>query len=219
MFVRAIQDKKRSVIYFDFEGNRMIRRGGTWTWRNNNPGNIVKGPKARKLGSIGTGGGFAVFPTFERGREALRTVLTTSYLNTTLFRLVGYYAPKEENDVGGYRRMLKKFTGLSLQRKVKSLSADELERLMDGIQRIEGFRHGDEEILGPAKKIIDVKRNKKQRITGYLVEDRGLLSPAETVKGILSGEIDGVVADRGGRTYVRTRADSVFDNNLETKGK
>lgn len=197
----------------------MIRRDGTWTWRNNNPGNIVKGPKARKLGSIGTGGGFAVFPTFERGREALRSVLTTSYPNTTLFRLVSHYAPKEENDVGSYRRMLKKFTGLSLQRIVKSLNADELDILMDGIQRIEGFRRGDEEILGPAKKIIDVKRNKKQRITGYLVEDLGLLSPVETVKGIISGEIDGVVADRGGSTYIRTRPDSVFDNNLEIKGK
>jgi len=114
--------------------------------------------------------------------------------------------------------MLKRFTDLSLQRKVGTLKADELERLMDGIQSIEGFRHGEEEVLGPAKTIIDVRRNKKQRITGYIVEDLGLLPPVETVKGILADEIDGVVADRGGRTYVRTRPDPIFENNLETKG-
>lgn len=218
-FVRAIEDKRRSIIYFDSTGNRMIRRGGTWAWRNNNPGNIIKGPKARKLGSIGTGGGFAVFPSLQSGREALRAVLITSYPNTTLFRLVEHYAPKKENDVENYRRLLRKFTGLSLQRKISTLNTDELERLMDGIKNIEGFRGGEEEILGPAKKIIDVKRNKKQQITGYIVEGMGGLSPVETVKGIISGEIDGVVADRGGRTYVRTRPDPLLENNLETKGK
>ncbi len=61
-FVRAIEGKKNSVIYFSLGGDRMIRRKGTWAWRNNNPGNIIKGVKARKLGSIGAAGGFAVFP-------------------------------------------------------------------------------------------------------------------------------------------------------------
>lgn len=115
--------------------------------------------------------------------------------------------------------MLKSFSGLSLQRKVGNLNAEELNQLMEAIQRIEGFRRGQEEVLGPAKKIIDLKRNEKQKITGYIVEDLGVLSPVETVKGIISGEIDGVVADRGGRTYVRTRPDPIFENNLETKGR
>jgi hypothetical protein len=68
-FVRAIQGKKNSVIYFSAKGDRLICRNGTWAWRNNNPGNIIKGLKARKLGSIGTAGGFAVFPDYETGRE------------------------------------------------------------------------------------------------------------------------------------------------------
>ena len=219
MFIRAIEGKGRSVIYIDLDGNRMIRRGGTWAWRNNNPGNIVSGKKARTLGSIGSAGGFAIFPDLKIGRNALKRVLQTSYPNTTLFRLVGYYAPQKENDVKRYRKLLRDFTGFDLKRTVSDLSSQELERLMDAIQRIEGFRHGEEEFLGPAKKIIDVERDKKQRIIGYLVEDLGWLPPVETIKGILSGEIDGVVAEKGGRTYVRTRPDSIFPNNLEGKGR
>ena len=197
----------------------MIRRNGTWAWRNNNPGNIVSGGKARSFGSIGRTGGFAVFPDLRTGRNALKKVLQTSYPTTTLFRLVAFYAPKKENDVKRYRKLLKDFTGIDLQRTVSDLSSQELERLMDAIQRIEGFRHGEEEFLGPAKKIIDVERDKKQRIIAYLVEDLGWLSPSETIKGTLSLEIDGVVAEKGGRTYIRTRPDSIFPNNLEGKGR
>jgi hypothetical protein len=218
VYIRAIGTKKRAVIYFDVEGNRMIRRDGTWAWRNNNPGNIIKGRKARSLGSIGAAGGFAVFPDYEAGRNALHQVPTTSYPTTTLFTLIKHYAPPKENDVKRYPKMLADFAGLSLKRIVNSLSAPELERLKDAIQRIEGWDSGREEILGPAKEIIDVKRNKARKIVGYLVEDLGMLSPAATVNGILSGEIDVVVADRGGKTYVRTRPDPVLENNLESKG-
>ena len=182
----------------------MIRRKGTWAWRNNNPGNIVKGLKARKLGSIGVAGGFAVFPDYETGREALKGVLLTSYPQTTLYRLVAFYAPGNENNVPRYRKMLHDFTGLSLK---------------DAIEKIEGTRRGEESILGPAKKITDVRRDRKNRISGYVVEELGLLSPLETVNGILSGEIDGVIAERGGRTYVRTRPDQIFENNLKKKGR
>jgi len=218
VFIHAIDTKKRAVIYFGIEGNRMIRRDGTWAWRNNNPGNIIKGRKARSLGSIGAAGGFAVFPDYETGRNALHQVLTTSYPTTTLFTLIKYYAPPKENDVKRYRKMLEDFTGLSLKRIVNSLNVPELESLKDAIQRIEGWESGQEEILGPAKKIIDVKRNKTRKIVGYLVEDLGMLSTAATVNGILNGDIDGVVADRGRKTYVRTRPDPILENNLESKG-
>jgi hypothetical protein len=188
-------------------------------WRNNNPGNIIKGVKARKLGSIGAAGGFAVFPDYETGREALKAVLLTSYPQTTLYRLVSFYAPNSENNVPRYRKMLHDFTGLSLRRKVGELSANELILVMEAIERIEGTRKGNESNLGPAKKIIDVRRDSKNRITGYEIDELGFLSPLETVNGILSGEIDGVVVERGGRTYVRTRPDQIFNNNLEEKGR
>ena len=222
MFVRAVEGKKSSVIYIAEDGSRMIRRGGKWTWRNNNPGNLAKGRKSRALGSIGSAGGFAIFPDYQTGRKALRSVLQTTYYHWTLFRLVEKYAPKNDNnDVANYRRLLRKFTGLDLKKRtIRSLNAKELESLMNAIERIEGgAAPGQEEHLGPAKKIIDVRRNKKGKIISYVVEDLGILSPAETVKGIIDGEIDGVVADRGGKAYVRTRPDSILQNNISTMGK
>jgi len=221
MYVRAIQGRKNSVVYIAEDGTRVIRRGGKWTWRNNNPGNLVKGRKSRSLGSIGVAGGFAVFPDYQTGRRALKGVLESTYAHFSLFRLVAKYAPAEDdNDVDNYRRLLRKLTGIDFKRAVHTLDSNEMESLMNAIERIEGGSEPGEEIqLGPAKKIIDVKRNRKRKIVGYLVEDLGMLSPAATVNGVLSGEIDGVVADRGGRTYIRTRPDPIFENNLDTKGR
>ncbi len=196
MFVRAIQGKKNSVIYITENGTRMIRSGGKWTWRNNNPGNMRKGTKSRSLGSIGVAGGFAVFPDYQTGRAALKGLLQSTYLHWSLFRLVEKYAPPQENDTENYRKLLKKLTGFDLKRAVHSLNSKEMEKLLDAIQRIEGFELGTEEFLEVAKKIIDVQRDKKNRIIGYLVEGIGLLTPLQTVNGILSGEIDGVVAQK-----------------------
>ena len=219
MFVRAIQGKKNSVIYIAGDGTRMIRSGGKWAWRNNNPGNMRKGPKSRSLGSIGVAGGFAVFPDYLTGRTALKGLLRSTYLNWSLYRLVEKYAPPEENDTENYRKLLKKLTGLDLKRAVHSLNSKEMEKLLDAIQQIEGYSPGEEQYLEKAKKIVDVQRDKKNRITGYLVESMGLLTPIQTINGILSGEIDGVVAQRAGKTYVRTRPDSRWENNIEGKGK
>ena len=64
-----------------------------------------------------------------------------------------------------------------------------------------------------------MKRDKKGRPVSYLVEGLGWRSPVETMKGILEGEIDGVVAHRAGKTYVKTRPDGLPDNNLSGMGR
>lgn len=102
------------------------------------------GRKARSLGSIGVGGGFAIFPDYATGRAALRKVLKDGYPTTTLFRLIRYYAPPKENDVKRYRKLLSEFKGLSLKRTVENLTSKELGKLVDGIERTEGWREGEE---------------------------------------------------------------------------
>ncbi|MBI4406256.1 MAG: hypothetical protein HY537_19005 [Deltaproteobacteria bacterium] len=200
MFIRAVQGKGRSVIYFSSDGKRLIRSGGSPAWRNNNPGNLRKGTRWKEWGSIGLVGGFCVFPDYATGRNANRSLLKSTYLNFTLYRLPTRYAPrKHKNRVERYRRRLHEFSGFDLKRVIRTLTAKEIEILLDAIQRIEGYEVGKEAALGPAKKIIDVKRDRKGRIVAYFVEDSGWLSPVDTVKGILSGDIDGVVAHRGER--------------------
>lgn len=101
-------------------------------------------------------------------------------------------------------------------------------RVMDAIKRIEGTPKGDESILGPAKKIIDVRRDSKKRITGYIVEELGLLSAVETVKGILSGEIDddpvksaelGRRADQGPRWLIKFGGEDFESFSFSPDGK
>jgi hypothetical protein len=220
MYVRAVEGKNRSVIYISENGERLIRSGGKPAWRNNNPGNMKKGPKSRSLGSIGVAGGFAVFPDYKTGRDADRALLLTTYLRSSLYNMPKRYSPKgDRNNVERYRRQLRKFTGFDLKRTIRDLSPKEIEILLDAIQKIEGYIPGKEEVLGPPKQILDIKRDKKGKILSYLVEELGWLAPAEAVKGILEGEIDGVVVQRGGKSHVRTRPDSWMDNNIETKGR
>jgi hypothetical protein len=60
-WIKAEKGDGLSIIYYDKEGNKMIRRKdptkgslkGSKAWRHNNPGNLVIGPHARQHGAIG----------------------------------------------------------------------------------------------------------------------------------------------------------------------
>ena len=39
-FVKAVEGMGHSVIYTDDSGNNFRFYGGTWAWRNHNPGNV-----------------------------------------------------------------------------------------------------------------------------------------------------------------------------------
>lgn len=122
MVIRAVEGKNRTVIYVFSDGRRLIRSGGTWQWRNNNPGAMKRGPRSRRLGAIGGAGGFAVFPDYRTGRDANRTLLLTVYPGTTLYNLPMRYSPEADgNDVKRYRRQLREFTGLDLKRIIRDL--------------------------------------------------------------------------------------------------
>ena len=109
MFVRAEKGKGLRVIYYRNDGGKLIRAGGTRTWRNNNPGNVIKGTFARGNGGIGEASGFAIFPDYETGRRVIARLLRTKkYHEKSLFDAVKAYAPPEDkNDVENYRKLLK----------------------------------------------------------------------------------------------------------------
>ena len=81
-----------SIVYFDKEGNKLIRRKdptpeslkGSKAWRHNNPGNLASGSHAKQHGAIGSASyitkneqgkeqkyTFAIFPSYEVGRTAM----------------------------------------------------------------------------------------------------------------------------------------------------
>lgn len=135
------------VLYTYNNGQVSRRSGGTRAWRNCNPGNLRLTPFSRENGAIGKAGGFAVFPDVETGRRALgNLLLSENYVNKTIRAAIYKYAPPHENNVASYNRHLAKMTGLDINKKISSLTAAQLESVINAICVIEGWREGKETV-------------------------------------------------------------------------
>jgi len=97
-YVKARGGPNHITIYYTSDNRLMIRSGGTWAWRNNNPGNMGPGNYSKKNGCIGYSGGHAVFPTLEQGDIALRDLLANGYKNSSLEYTIIRFAPKEDKN-------------------------------------------------------------------------------------------------------------------------
>lgn len=70
---------------------------GSLAYRNNNPGNIRPGSLA--VGAIGSNGGYATFPDFQTGWNALLGLIQSSgYWPLTLTQFFAKYAPGADNN-------------------------------------------------------------------------------------------------------------------------
>ncbi|MBD9455959.1 hypothetical protein IB244_31305, partial [Rhizobium sp. RHZ02] len=117
---------------------------GTRNWRNNNPGNLEYGDFARSKGAIGTDGRFAVFPSYEAGRQAKSSLLFDSprYADKTIAGAITQYAPSFENDTRGYYSRIARDAGVTPDTPLSSLDEDQRGSLLDSMQRVEGYRPG-----------------------------------------------------------------------------
>ncbi|HBF35992.1 MAG TPA: hypothetical protein DDW50_01575 [Firmicutes bacterium] len=124
-----------------------IRTGGSWSWRNNNPGNIEAGSFANKNGSIGQAGRFAVFPDYATGFNAIINNLSTpSYQNLTVYQAIERWAPPVENNSKAYANFISKTTSLSLNTPMNSLTKEQLHSVANAISIYEGYKVGKIEI-------------------------------------------------------------------------
>ncbi len=226
MIIKAYKIKGKSqVVYEREDGSREIFIGGTPAWRNNNPGNIkAMGDFAKRHGSIGTADSFAIFPSYELGRQAIFALLKTKkYQAMTIWEAMKPYAPKEDgNDPDRYRALVRKFTGIDLSRKLSTLNDKELESLVNAIERVEGSKPGriieQEAPKNNSLTISAVRKNKKGTITAYYIETFGWLKKGEAIALASQGKIDAVVAtSRSGNLYLRTRPSPSIEN-LEDMG-
>ena len=124
----------------------VVRRDGTRAWRNNNPGNIEYGAFAKAHGAVGTDGRFAVFPTYEAGRRAKEALLfeSSSYRGRSILGAINRYAPPHENDTNRYARTVADAVGVPLTTPITDLSPAQRQRMLDAMERVEGFRVGSE---------------------------------------------------------------------------
>jgi hypothetical protein len=141
-YIKATPHGKSGVLYETEDGEKYLRTGGTWTWRNNNPGNVVPGSISKKNNQIGKAGGFAVFPDYENGHKALLDCLKDTYGNSPLKELINGYAPPHQNDTPKYLKFLQNKTGVFDDKKVKDFSQSEFEKLWKAIEQMEGWKEG-----------------------------------------------------------------------------
>ncbi len=117
---------------------------GTRNWRNNNPGNIEYGSFARSMGAIGTDGRFAVFPSYDAGRQAKASLLFDNprYNTKTVAGAIKRYAPPTENNTNRYIRSVTNALGITRDTPISSLNRDQQARMLDTMQSVEGYRVG-----------------------------------------------------------------------------
>lgn len=123
-YIKAEEGLHHTVIYTDDSGRYFRFSGGTWTWRNHNPGNLYPAAVSARHNRIGRTKHFAIFPDYENGHLALLDSLTTTHGERSIDKLVKKFAPKEDgNDVEGYIKFLRDKTGVTDDKKIPSQSS------------------------------------------------------------------------------------------------
>lgn len=120
-----------------------INYGGTRSWRNNNPGNLNYGSFSSRNGAIGSDyGSFAIFPDYQTGYDAMKTLITTTYNNYTIETMMNKYAPPSENDTVAYINYLVDATGMSKNTYIRNMNSTQLNSLLNAMITHEGFTAG-----------------------------------------------------------------------------
>lgn len=141
--VSATGENGKTVIT-NATGEKEIRKGGTISWRNNNPGNMRMSEFSKAQGAIGEAGGFAVFPTKEAGERAREKLLfeAESYKNKTLAQAMQRYAPESENNTQAYVDALVKATGANPNTPLSNLTPDQRQKMLAAMKQHEGWKEG-----------------------------------------------------------------------------
>ena len=156
MFVRATYDReKRTVHYFDEEGNETLYIGGSFAWRTTNPGNLTRPGGYVIPSAIGyaqrtskSKGRFIIFPTRAAGQEAHQRLLKSVYGDSTIRGMITAYAPPSENDTEGYIRFVTQKAGVSPSEVLGALSEEKFKAVSAAMEQKEGWVPGVIKYLG-----------------------------------------------------------------------
>lgn len=202
---------KNSVIYTDDSGRHFRHYGGTWAWRNNNPGNIRPGNISKRHNQIGIVNNFAVFPDYESGHEALLDALHTTFANMSIDKMMEQYAPPGENNTAKYRKFVHEKTGVMDDREIRDFTDEEFKKLWFVIEQMEGFKIGE---IVEVFHVTNVQQ-KNGSICNYCIEQDGWISKEKCVELARAKSLElEVCVSRLGNTFLRTAPSSEFQQNL-----
>src|SRR5262249_38748327 len=129
-----------------------IRWDGSWSWRNNNPGNLEAGTFSKEQGAIGADDRFAIFPDEETGETAMyNKIYDLSDQGLTVDQAIETWAPPKkrgappgaiENDTQKYKADVHRWTGLKGNERLSGLTDAQIESFANAIRRREGWIPG-----------------------------------------------------------------------------
>ncbi len=193
-----------TALYIDASDRKYAAKNGNLAWRINNPGLIRHhSPVAKKNGSIGVWGKFAIFSNVLQGHQALKAWLCSKKIyQSDLHTLAAYYQPKLSEQCA---QNLASAIGVRTETKIKDLSQTQLESLIASIEKLCGFVHrGDEEFLLLPKIAAKIECPGKEDL--YLVGKDLTLTHSEAIDWIVSHRLDAVIVHRpSGSTHLRSR--------------
>ena len=212
MYVKAELGLNSTLLYTDDTGRYFRFSGGTWAWRNHNPGNLFPGKVSSRHNQIGSTGKLAIFPDYETGHLALIDCLQTTYINSSIDHLVTKFAPaKDGNNVKVYRKFLHDKTGVKDDKKVKDFSATEFDKLWRAIEQMEGYRKGTITEVFP---VIQVHKN-NTGIYDYHVKKKGWVTKPNCISMVEQGILDLIMCTSVlGHIYLRARVGSSINGSL-----
>jgi hypothetical protein len=132
------------VTYTNSDGSQDTYTGGSASWRDNNPGNMVAGAGPyQPIGSNNTNG-FVIFADYSTGYNAMVDNLGTGrYQSQTVGGAIATWAPSSDgNDPVTYANNVKSWTGIAASTPMSSLTAAQIQSVANAIQRQEGWSVG-----------------------------------------------------------------------------
>jgi len=131
----------------DSKGNKFKIHGGTISWRNNNPGNIVYGSFAAANKAVDKDyKHFAVFPTYEDGHNAQKELLFSPdsvYYKLSLLDAVRRYAPPDDgNNPKEYANFVSRKSGIDKDTPLYKLTSDQQDAMILAMRQMEGWQKG-----------------------------------------------------------------------------
>lgn len=216
IFIKAVPGKLHSVIYTNIDGRHFRFSGGTWAWRNHNPGNLRPKNKGRFKYQIGVVNRLVSFPTDQLGHEAFVRDLKENYMDDSIDRMILHFAPPNENDTKKYAKFLHEKTGVYDDRPLKDFTQTQFKKLWMAIQQMEGYKVG---------KITEVFRVEKVEIIQkdlykFYLENNKPISEKKCIEMAKSNKLELEVCTSDlGNVFLRTPPKSAFQKPLHTLKK
>src|SRR3990167_4395643 len=210
-FVKAVGGMNHSVIYTNIDGKHFRFFGGTWAWRNHNPGNLRPKQKGKFRNQIGATHSLAIFPNDELGHVALLKLLRTAYGNDSIHKMIYIYAPPSENPTKKYEKYLHETTGVMGDKKIKDFTPTEFKKFWEAIQHFEGFRKGK---IVEMHRIIRVKELDKN-LYQYYLDSGDTITEEKCIRLAKQGKVELEVCFSDlGNIFLRSPPNSCFQKKL-----